>query len=316
MGVQYHFDVVDGGQVYRNRMRNACFGRLAAHIDRSSRIGTVTLVSDGSQPTIPSSVVSKLHSLQTDEIVYNLYDNWGMGGVDSRTFGSITASFGMSKFIIRQILSDILDIKKELPWLDEVVSVDIKEMTLKARTTFPADQVFTCLSVVRNLVQICYPTYKHFLSQGFSKKNAFLLAQHFRLESGAFGGSNLSLIRENDYMMCHHVHMKTSDVERLFRGEVSWRQGVLRGSRGYFKYFEDTESGAQEINSSDPYREQYPLIPGHSLERVWTSFLNPTITGTDFIMTSNERSLYDNGGLQHVQVNEIFNRWVSLINRG
>lgn len=192
MGVQYHFDVVDNGRVYRNTMKNACFGRLSAHQD--NRAGSVTLVEDGSFPTIPSAVLNKLLNLNTDEIVYDLYGNWGSGGTPSRTFGGgLIASFGMTKFLIRQVLADLVDIKRELPWLDEVVSVDIQGMTLKARTTFPADQVFTCLSMVRNLLQIGYTAYKKFRSEGFSKKDAFLLSQHFRLESGAFSTAILTV---------------------------------------------------------------------------------------------------------------------------
>lgn len=319
MGVQYHFDVVDNGSVYRNTMKNACFGRLAAHQDSSSRTGSVTLVQNGTSPTIPSSVRNKLLNLDTDEIVYDLYGNWGSGGLPSRTFGGgLTADFGMSKFLLKQILSDVVDIKKELPWLDEVVTVDIGGVTLKANTNFPADQVFTCLSVVRNLIQIGYTTYKKFLSQGFSKKNAFLLSQQFHIADDAFGASSLSLRSEGDYMMAHNLHMKVGDVERLFRGEVIWRQGILKGSNGYIKYSDETSEENQTITSSEPYERGYArLRGGNSAEWIWTAFLNPNSSTGDFVVNDDEYRWYREHGMFSTDiVTEIFNRWVSIVNRG
>lgn len=318
MGVHYYYEVQHNGSRYRNTQRNACFGRLAAHIDKSSRSSSVTLQPDGGYLTPPDAVINKLWNLETDEIVYNLYENWGGGGgIASRVIGgTINADFAMSKVLLRQILSDVNSIKKELPWFDEVATVDIQGISLKVNTNYPADQVFTCLSVVRNLVQMSYGAYKHFIKQGFGKKDAFLLSQHFRFNTDMLGNHTMYLQREGDYMMAHHLHMKMSDIERLFRGEVTWRQGTLKGSKGYIKYLEDTPAGFQEINSSIPLLDVYRRIPQGSAEKIWTAFLSPTIENSEYALSDELQLIYNDRGFSDTNTIEVFNRWVSVINRG
>ena len=330
MSVKFHVILRNNGQEFRASRSGACFGLLASG-NSDDRSGFHIFENREDAPRItsyPAWINNATRFCQFDEIVYEVYEALSRGyqrnprGFDEeiRMLGGANYTIPIVRSRLRAFLNDINDIKKELPWMS-IVSVDLKQMWVKVETDHPADQVFQCLSSIRNIITYDYENYCMLRDQGFSKKASFILAQNFRRYKNAFNESYWKPTGICDYMMVNHAFMRPVDVRRLFNGDITFKQQNLKGSRGYFKpsNYHDDHSYLFNLRATRDLRQFYNYERYEFCEN-WSTFLSTQNPDEGYVMDEGFRRTYlgdDDGEIITPQVGfELMNRWVQIINRG
>ncbi|QDH46882.1 hypothetical protein LAh9_57 [Aeromonas phage LAh_9] len=316
MSVSFYYDVVDNSNVYRVHKSSACFGGLASHV-AGERAGWRIVDQTGSRifnrSEMSTQLINKITKLDTDEIVYDVMSSLSRSNGMYILGMTKMYSLPVLKVRLRNLFSDFVMIQKEIPWM-EPLSFDFKSMSVNVNTNFPADQVFACLSVIRNIISYNYPHYLVFLGKGFSRKDSFLLSQNFKLVRDAFGSEHISIIPPCDYMMCHHGLMRDVDVENLFNGVSFFKQVDMKNSGGYLKYINDSRSltGVRDTSQIDELFRVFGAEIRHYPNSA--NFLDPLADG-DYIFDSDTRdSIIESSDISDEQIQEAFESWVSILN--
>lgn len=319
MTVVYHVNISNGSQNFKVSRTASCFGGLASG-NFANRRGYQFLGEDGQRDFSPPHwAIELMENCQFDEVVYEVFPSLSRSRDDGRSLGGTFYPQPIAKQRIRNFLTDLLDIQKSIPWMG-IISVDLKEMLVKVDTNHPADQVFQCLSVVRNIFQYGYTGYMSLRKQGFSKKAAFLLAQNFMISSDALGRNFWRVVRVGDYMMVNHCVMRATDIRRLFDGEATFRQTVMKGSRGYIKPYNELDSDHSRIDLAGLERlSRFPIYRGmdYDFRQNWASYISDINPDDGFVMGDRERRVYRDGDRFDDEYGlTLMNQWVQIINRG